>query len=545
MSRILVVDANARGRGKRFSTLDVIGVGPRLVVSLLKSYGHYVDLSPYEIFISNPSIARDFEVLAISYMVSDVGAVRRAIDIWRKINKDGIVMLGGPGTLDTNLLMRLDFDIAFRGESEVTLSNILSRYKDLRNVLYSVKEHGILPGLAVKMSSGKLADGGIGPWASREVVSKVIPDVDTVTRYPFYWASRVYVEVVRGCSNFYRPTLVAGTTCLNCNMCRTSPLNLRIKCPNNIPPGCGYCSVPVIHGPARSRDMDSIVKEVKALIKIGVTRIVLSAPDFLDYGRDLLIEGFLTDPCNPKPNIDIIDKLLGNLTSITEIADGDAVISIENVKPCLVTEEVAKILGNYLRGTVVYIGVESCSDKLLTHIGRPSTCSDALRAIELLSRYGLRPYAYLMHGLPFECEDDIKATLSCIDRFKSLGVEKVVLYRFTPLPYTAFSSYSRPEPAVLNPIKAELYRRVIEFNRGQKNNLLNKIIDVVVACRYNRDPHYLISYPVKHGPVVLIRASPNFIGTIAVVRIVGVRSDRLVYGELIYVKKRLKLRQYI
>ncbi|MCS7111012.1 MAG: B12-binding domain-containing radical SAM protein [Ignisphaera sp.] len=545
MDRIVIVDANARGRGRRLSTLDVIGVGPRLVASLLKSYGYHVDLLPYELFISNPSAARDFDVLAVSYMVSDVGAVRRIIEIWRKVNRGGIVVLGGPGTLDANSLMELDFDIAFKGEVEVTFSNIFSRYGSLYDILYSVREVGALPGLVIKLPSGEIVDGGIGPWAPRDVVNRIVPDVDSVTKYPYYWASRVYVEVVRGCSNFYRPASVGGDACLNCDVCRSGPLNLRIRCPINTPPGCGYCSVPVIHGPARSRDIDGVTREVKALAKIGVTRIVLSAPDFLDYGRDLLVKDLLTDPCNPKPNVDAIDRLLASLSSITEVSEGITTISIENIKPCLINEEVAKILGNYLRGTVVYIGVESCSDRLLKYIGRPSTCSDSIRAVELLSRYGLRPYVYLMHGVPFECNEDIKITLGCIDKFKSLGVEKIVLYRFTPLPCTAFGNYPRPEPAVMNPAKAKLYRLVTEFNRAQKYRLVNRVVDVVIASRYSRNPRYLVSYPVRHGPVVLVRASTRFIGTIAAVRISEVGSDRLVYGELIHVKKRLKLYQHI
>jgi len=544
LDKVMVIDANARGRGRRFSTLDVIGVGPRLIVSLLKSYGLYADLMPYEVFVRDPSIAKEFDVLAISYMVSDVVAVKKAIEIWRKLNRDGIVVLGGPGTLDTDTLTELDFDLAFKGESELTLDNIFSRYRSLYDVLHGVREQEIQPGLVVKLSGRRLIDGGIGCWVPRELINRVMPDVDSVTKYPFYWASRVYVEVVRGCSNFYRPVLAAGASCLGCNICRSGNLSSRIRCPIGIPPGCGYCSVPAIHGPARSREMDSIVGEVKALIKAGVTRVVLSAPDFLDYGRDFLVDDLLTDPCNPKPNVDAIDRLLHSLTSITEVAEGSATISIENVKPCLVTEEVAEILGRYLKDSVVYIGVESCSDRLLKSIGRPSMYSESLKAIELLSKYGLRPYVYLMHGLPSECDEDIKSTLACIDIFRSLGVEKIVLYRFTPLPYTAFSSSPRPEPAVSNPIKAILYRSVTNFNRDRKYGLLNRVIDVVIAARY-RDPRYLVSYPLKHGPVVLIRASKNFIGTIAAIRVTGVKSDRLVYGELIYVKKRLKPRQHI
>ena len=51
-------------------------------------------------------------------------------------------------------------------------------------------------------------------------------------------------------------------------------------------------------------------------MKEGVTRIVLSAPCFLDYGRDLLVEPEpLTDPRSPESNYNEIEKLLTAGTS--------------------------------------------------------------------------------------------------------------------------------------------------------------------------------------------------------------------------------------
>lgn len=130
MEKILVLDANARGKGIRYATLDVIGIGPRIIVSILKSFGFYVQLEPYEKITHNKSILNEFDVLAISFMVSDFPAVRKIINIWRSMN-NGLVVLGGPGTLDTNRLSTLNFDIAFKGEAEITLLKILKEYKSL------------------------------------------------------------------------------------------------------------------------------------------------------------------------------------------------------------------------------------------------------------------------------------------------------------------------------------------------------------------------------------------------------------------------------
>ncbi|HIP57602.1 MAG TPA: radical SAM protein [Ignisphaera aggregans] len=541
MERIVVVDANARGKGVRYSTLDVIGIGPRIITSLLRAYGVDATLIPYEHAISTPSLIGQYDVLAISFMISDLEAVRKLIAMWKKRN-GGPILLGGPGTLHPQIDL-LDYDVAIIGEAEIPLITILQRYHGIKQFIESCSESDIDLPLGVKVKKRTTSTSTLAPWAPRTIIDRIKTSIPDICNYPFYWASRVYVEVVRGCSNFYRATFTNSVKCLGCGRCRKAPLSHRIACPVNIPPGCGYCNVPLLHGPPRSRNPDIIVSEVQELISLGITRIVLSAPDFLDYGRDLLVAPEpLTDPREPPPNIDYIEKLLDRVTSIDEVREGIAAISIENVKPCLVNEYVAEVLGRYLKGSVVYIGLESGSNELLHRVGRASTVEDALRAIELLKRHGLRPYVYLMHGLPSETEDDIAKTINLIDSLVKLGVEHIILYRFRPLPRSAFEAFKAPPPAIARKSTYELYIRVKEFNMSRKAELLNKVVRVVIACKHPKRRGYLVAYPLYHGPVVLIRASTTFIGAIADAKIVNVINDRLVEGKILYVRRRVRVR---
>ncbi len=50
---------------------------------------------------------------------------------------------------------------------------------------------------------------------------------------------------------------------------------------------CGYCIIPNLRGEYHSRTMESIIDEAKALVKKGVTEIVLIAQDTTSYGIDL------------------------------------------------------------------------------------------------------------------------------------------------------------------------------------------------------------------------------------------------------------------
>ena len=69
---------------------------------------------------------------------------------------------------------------------------------------------------------------------------------------------------------------------------------------------CGYCIIPQLRGPYRSRKIENIVAEVKQLGEKGVSEIVLIAQDTTGYGQDLY----------GKPSL---AKLLVELNKIEEI----------------------------------------------------------------------------------------------------------------------------------------------------------------------------------------------------------------------------------
>jgi len=543
LEKVLVIDANARCSGKRFATLDVIGVGPRLVTALLESYGFEAVLHPYENIMSNPKLVRNYDVVAISFMVSDATAVQKLLKLLKRFRKNrGLVVLGGPGTLDEAVLKALDFDVAFIGEAEYTLHYLFRRcgYCSFYEIVHEIGSSKEVPkGLAIKRGN-RIVSGGLGYWVPKDLLFKVIPEVNDLENYPYYWACRIYVEVVRGCSNFCRPSV--ASSCSECRVCSSEDLSKRVICPAGIPPGCGYCNVPLIHGYARSRDTYSIVEEVRRLLDLGATRIVLSAPDFLDFGRDAKVRDILTDPCNSSPNIDMIEKLLEELANIEQVSEGKASISIENIKACLMNREVAEVLGRYLKNTAVYIGLESCSNKLLNIVGRPSKCEDVLNAIKLLADKGLRPYVYLIHGLPHEDVEDIKKTIEVIPLLKDLGVERIVLYKFRPLPKTAFEKIDKVVGAFdpeIPKYQEVLKEEIRNFNTYRKMEFIGRHIDVVIASKHHRYPHYLVGYPLTHGPVTLVKISKRYIGYLARVKIVKALSDRIVLGELVHIKQKI------
>jgi hypothetical protein len=258
---------------------------------------------------------------------------------------------------------------------------------------------------------------------------------------------------------------------------------------------------------------------------------VLSAPGFLDYSREILVEPEpLTDPRTPEPNYEEIEGLLHGLTSLPQMEDGNASLMIENIKASLVTEKAARILGTYLKNTPVSVGFETGSNNHSIELGRPDTPSETLVSLKRLIKAGMKPYVYFIHGLPGQTRETALETVDMINRSMNLGSDRVILYRFMSLPASAFSGCPSGPPAVHDPNSRLIYEAAQKANRKSKNELVGKKVKVVVANRYERDKRYSVAYPMLHGPVVLLEGGLYEPGSLHVVKITGVESDRLVIG---------------
>ncbi len=524
MTTMLIVDMLARGPGKRLSTLDTIGAGPRAVAGVLEMHGVNVELVPGENMLYGKVRLDTYDALLVSGMTSDVPGVKKVVLKWRKKTGGKPVVAGGPMWNNYEELLESGVNVVVIGEAEATLEELLLK-AGLKDGVLDTEALREIKGLAYRDGKGVHMTGR-RPFLKARDLDRYMPSTKIVRCYPKYWGLRVYVEVVRGCSNVRIPEIA-------------NKLEPPLK-PKRLYPGCAYCSVVSTWGPSRSISMDRVVNEIKKLIEEGVRRIVLSAPDFLDYYRE---ENAGTPCCinprNPPPNTRRIRELLSRLYMIPEIACGEVTLMVENVKPSLVNEEVAEILGFYLSGTPIHLGVESGDNELLKLMGRPSTVEEGLRAVELLSKNGLRPYVYLMYGLPYQGEESVEKTLRLIPRLVKAGAEKITLYRFTPLPGTLLENSPPGDPN--EPHNRRLLDEVRKWNTLLKDRFVGRILQVIVTDELDK---YYVGYPVKHGPVTLIRKEPrgrrrDIVGRRVKVLIERALSDRKLVGRIVKVGRRV------
>ena len=520
--KILIVDALSAGEGQRKSSRDTIGCGPRTVAGVFEKHKIPCHIQRAEQILSAKSPFKGFDHLAISAMTMDSPVVRRIAGYWKRARKTGRIIIGGPITAAPSLLSESLADLFVLGEGEATLDDLLQRrYLNEKIDLSAVK------GIAY-LSSGRVKLTARRPFLSENDLSDIfVPSATRIIDYVAYQASKVYVEVVRGCSNYRRTRLPLnnGTRCSECGHCDSPHPEVRMDCPEDIPPGCGFCSVPGTWGPPRSRSVKAIVSEVNALVNLGVHRIVLEAPGFLDYQRGTHPQ---TNPCSPPANLAALRELFTGLNAINPIATGDVHLAIENMKACLFTEQVAQTLVDCSISSSPNIGLETGSEEHLQKIGKCGSTSDVLEAVRVASKFGMKPFVYFIYGLPGESEATIKASVDMMRKLSAAGVERFILYGFRPLPGSAFEGY--PASSQDDPLGQMLRKEVEQINRLSKDSYLGQTIRGIAAEPSWSRHGYTMVYPLGEGPLMTVAGgfSP---GTPLSVRVTKVLSSSLLLGE--------------
>ena len=172
---------------------------------------------------------------------------------------------------------------------------------------------------------------------------------------------------------------------------------------------CSYCAIPLIRGPYRSRPMESILEEAKALAESGTKELIVIAQDTTRYGRDLYKKWMLPE-------------LLHKLGTV----DGVEWIRLLYCYPDFMTEELMDTIAQEPK-IVKYVDLplQHCSGPVLRAMRR---FGDREKLTALIGKMreripGLVLRTTVIAGFPGETEEDFAELCDIIKeiRFERLG----------------------------------------------------------------------------------------------------------------------------
>jgi threonylcarbamoyladenosine tRNA methylthiotransferase MtaB len=177
---------------------------------------------------------------------------------------------------------------------------------------------------------------------------------------------------------------------------------------------CAYCKVPYVRGPVRSRRLDNVVAEAKALAARGYRELVLTGIDLGAYGRDFGGSPDLADVLAACASVDGVARV--RLSSVDP----------RDVKPSLIevmatTAEVCPHL---------HIPLQSGSDEVLRRMNRNYTHSDYLGVVESARRRIGRVAITtdVIVGFPGETDEDFEYT---VELARAVGFARMHVFAYS------------------------------------------------------------------------------------------------------------------
>ncbi len=178
---------------------------------------------------------------------------------------------------------------------------------------------------------------------------------------------------------------------------------------------CSYCIIPYARGRVRSRKIESIVDEVKAIAEEGIKEIVITGIHIASYGKDF------TDGT----------KLISLLEAINQVK-GIERIRLGSLEPTLITDEFVKRLTKLEKiCDHFHLSLQSGCDETLQRMNRKYTTKEFKEVVTRL-RNAYPQVALttdIIVGFPGETEEEFSRTYQYL---KEIQFYKMHIFKYSP-----------------------------------------------------------------------------------------------------------------
>ena len=209
---------------------------------------------------------------------------------------------------------------------------------------------------------------------------------------------------------------------------------------------CSYCIIPYARGRVRSRDLESIVKEVENLASNGYKEVVLTGIHVASYGKDI-------------KDSDI--KLLDVIKQINDI-EGIERIRLSSVEPILFTDEFVEAVSTMDKVCPHYhLSLQSGCDETLKRMNRRYTTAQYKEIVDKLRKEipNVAITTDVIVGFPGETEEEFEKTYNFL---KDIGLSQMHIFKYSPRKGTKAADM---ENQVSPQIKHERSEKLLQLNK--------------------------------------------------------------------------------
>ncbi len=215
---------------------------------------------------------------------------------------------------------------------------------------------------------------------------------------------------------------------------------------------CSYCIIPFTRGKVRSRKPESVLEEIRELVKEGYREFVLTGIHISSYGLDF-------EEKNP-------GKALGELIEEINRTEGVERIRIGSFESMILTEEFVKKLAScHKMCPHFHISLQSGCDETLGRMNRRYTTEEYYAKTELLRQYfpGCAITTDVIVGFPGETEEEFDTTKAFLAQ---VGFFEMHIFKYSRRKGTRADKMPNQ---VLEEVKNRRSNELLELEREQSN----------------------------------------------------------------------------
>ena len=283
---------------------------------------------------------------------------------------------------------------------------------------------------------------------------------------------------------------------------------------------CTYCIIPYARGRVRSRNIESVLKEVRALAEKGYKEVVLTGIHLSSYGVDF--------PEEKK------ETLLSLIRAVHEI-EGIRRIRLGSLEPGIVTREFAEGIAALPKVCPhFHLSLQSGCDETLERMNRRYRSGEYRERCELLREVYGNPALTtdVIVGFPQESEEEFRKSYDFVD---SIRFYETHIFKYSRRQGTKAAAMDGQLTEAEKSFRSEKMIELHHRHAGDyEKSMLGKNLEVLIEEEYTKDGRtWYLGHSREYIKIAVPKSEAYGVNDIVIVKAEGFLEEHIMTGEAV------------
>lgn len=283
---------------------------------------------------------------------------------------------------------------------------------------------------------------------------------------------------------------------------------------------CTYCIIPYARGRVRSRNIESVLKEVRALAEKGYKEVVLTGIHLSSYGVDF--------PEEKK------ETLLSLIRAVHEI-EGIRRIRLGSLEPGIVTREFAEGIAALPKVCPhFHLSLQSGCDETLERMNRRYRSGEYRECCELLREVYGNPALTtdVIVGFPQESEEEFRKSYDFVD---SIRFYETHIFKYSRRQGTKAAAMDGQLTEAEKSFRSEKMIELHHRHAGDyEKSMLGKNLEVLIEEEYTKDGRtWYLGHSREYIKTAVPKSEAYGVNDIVIVKAEGFLEEHIMTGEAV------------